>query len=52
MDPLEQAIFQPDFSKISLAQYFEILRTSAEIHDLMVGAISIKMLAENSIVEY
>lgn len=52
MDPLEKALFNPDFPKISLAAYFETLRESPDIHDLVVGAISIKMLAENSVVEY
>ena len=29
-----------------------MLRENPEIHDLMVGAVSIKMLAESAIIEY
>jgi len=52
MDPLESSLFQPDFPKISLAHYYTVLRENVEVHDLMVGAISLKMLADTSISEY
>lgn len=52
VDPLEEALFKPDFPKLNLASYFETLRTCVSTHDLIVGAVSIKMLAENSVVEY
>lgn len=45
-------MFIPDFPKISLSTYFKTLRESSEIHDLMAGAISVKMLARNAVVEY
>lgn len=49
---LEQQLFIPEFPKISLATYYKTLRESAQIHDLMAGAISVKMLAKNAVVEY
>lgn len=52
VDPLESTLFSPDFPKVNLTPYFETLQTCASTHDLIVGAVSIKMLAENSVVEY
>ncbi len=45
-------LFKPDFPKAPLDTYYSVLRESDEIHDLMVGALSLKMLAPEAIVQY
>lgn len=45
-------LFRPDFAKAKLDSYYSVLRESDEIHDLMVGALSLKMLAPEAVVEY
>lgn len=52
VNPIEEILFTPNFPKISLEVYYRTLRESAEIHDLMVGAITVKMLAPNAIRAY
>ena len=52
VDPLQEAIFRPDFPKISLQKYFTVLRDDQNIHDLLAGAISVNLMEEFSICQY
>ena len=48
-DPLQEQIFRPSFPKLNLNSYFTVLRQNEEIHDLLVGAITIGMMNETAI---
>ena len=52
VDPLQEAIFRPDFPKISLQRYFTVLRDDQNIHDLLAGAVSVNLMEEHSICQY
>jgi hypothetical protein len=52
IDPMEELIFSPGNCKLDLTNYFNVLRTSEQLHELIVGAISIKMLSEQGVPIY
>lgn len=52
IDPIEELIFYPDNKKVDFTHYFKVLRTSESLHELILGAISIKMLSEKGILIY
>ena len=52
LDSLEQLIFIPGNAKLDQENYFKVLRESEQLHELIVGAISIKMLSEKGVKIY
>ena len=52
LDSLEQLIFIPGNAKLDQENYFKVLRESERLHELIVGAISIKMLSEKGVKIY
>lgn len=52
LDSLEQLIFIPGNAKLDQENYFKVLRESEQLHELIVGAISIKMLSAKGVKIY
>lgn len=49
VDPILEMIFLPHHTKVDYINFFECLRSTPDLHELMVGSLSIKMIEPTAI---